>query len=94
MPSPSKQFKGRRKSAGVRDLTQLTVRSYLRQRLGLASVRLTGRSSESASKASHLAAEQIGKLLDPPLPEEEKRARQRGLIKGPREFRDLRKPKA
>jgi Arc/MetJ-type ribon-helix-helix transcriptional regulator len=60
--------------------------------LGLASARLAGqRNSQSASKAAHLAAEQIGKLLDPLLPEEEKRARRRRLIKGPREFRDLRK---
>jgi Arc/MetJ-type ribon-helix-helix transcriptional regulator len=59
--------------------------------LGLASARLTGRrNSESASKASHLAAEEIGKLIDPLLPEEEKRVRRRGLIKGPAEFRDLR----
>jgi hypothetical protein len=67
--------------------------------VGLASARLTGqRNSESASKASHLAAEQVGRLLDPLLSEEEKRARRRRLIKGPREFRDLRrnqtKPKA
>jgi Arc/MetJ-type ribon-helix-helix transcriptional regulator len=67
--------------------------------VGLASARLTGqRNSESASKASHLAAEQVGRLLDPLLPEAEKRARRRRLIKGPREFRDLRrnqtKPKA
>jgi Arc/MetJ-type ribon-helix-helix transcriptional regulator len=60
--------------------------------LGLASARVTGqRNSESASKASQLAAEQVGKLLDPLLPEEEKRARRHRLVKGPREFRDLRK---
>lgn len=60
--------------------------------LGLASARAAGqRNSQSASKAAHLAAEQIGRLLDPLLSEEEKRARRRKLIKGPREFRDLRK---
>ena len=64
--------------------------------LGLTSARLARqRNSETASKASQLAAEQIGKLLDPLLPEEEKRARRHRLIRGPREFRDLRKkPKA
>jgi len=59
--------------------------------LGLAAARLTGeRNLQSASKASRLAAEQISKLLDPLLPEDEKRARRRRLVKGPREFRHVR----
>jgi hypothetical protein len=37
-----------------------------------------------------MASEQIEKLLSPLLPETEKRARKRRLIKGPRGFREMR----
>jgi Arc/MetJ-type ribon-helix-helix transcriptional regulator len=59
--------------------------------LGLASVRpLQRESAKAAAKASALAGRQIDKLANPALPEEERRARKRQLIKGPREFRDMR----
>jgi Arc/MetJ-type ribon-helix-helix transcriptional regulator len=48
------------------------------------------RSPKAVLKASEMAAHQIDKLANPALPEEERRARKRRLIKGPREFRDMR----
>jgi len=47
-------------------------------------------SPEGAAKASDMAAQRIDKLADPAVPEEERRARKRRLIKGPREFRGMR----
>jgi hypothetical protein len=37
-----------------------------------------------------MAAEQIDKLADASAPEEERHARKRRLIKGPKEFREIR----
>src|SRR6266700_5479397 len=47
-------------------------------------------SPKAAAKASAMAAHQIDKLANPAIPEEERRARKRRLIRGPREFRDMR----
>jgi hypothetical protein len=47
-------------------------------------------SPKAAAKASDMAAHRIDKLANPAMPEEERRARKRRLIKGPREFRDMR----
>jgi hypothetical protein len=47
-------------------------------------------SPKAAAKASDMAAHQIDKLANPALLEEERRARKRRLIKGPRGFRDMR----
>ncbi len=47
-------------------------------------------SPEAAAKASQMAGRQIDKMTNLALPEEEQRARKRRLIKGPREFRDMR----
>jgi Ribbon-helix-helix protein, copG family len=59
--------------------------------LGLASARpLKQRSAKAAAKASDMAGRQIDKLADPAMPAEERHARKRRLVKGPREFRDLR----
>jgi hypothetical protein len=44
----------------------------------------------SAAKAADMAGEQIDKMANLALPEDERRARKRRLIKGPREFRDMR----
>jgi hypothetical protein len=49
------------------------------------------RSPEAASTASQLAAEQVEKMLNPLLSDEERRSRRRRLIRGPEEFRKLRK---
>jgi|SRR5271166_4797325 len=59
--------------------------------LGLsASQPLRRRDLEAASKALDLAAQQIDKLIDPSTPEEERTTRKRRLLKGPKEFRDIR----
>jgi Arc/MetJ-type ribon-helix-helix transcriptional regulator len=59
--------------------------------LGLAGSTPTKQTSrKAAAKASDMAAHQIDKLANPAMPEEERRARKRRLIKGPREFRDMR----
>jgi Arc/MetJ-type ribon-helix-helix transcriptional regulator len=59
--------------------------------LGLsASQPLRRRDLEAASKALDLAAQQIDKLIDPSTPEEERKTRKRRLLKGPKEFRDIR----
>jgi Arc/MetJ-type ribon-helix-helix transcriptional regulator len=47
-------------------------------------------SPKAAAKASDMAGDQIDKLANPAMPEEERRARKRRLLKGPREFRDMR----
>jgi hypothetical protein len=47
-------------------------------------------SRKAAAKASEMAGHQIDKLANPAMPEEERRARKRRLIKGPSEFRDMR----
>jgi hypothetical protein len=43
-----------------------------------------------AAKASDMAAKEIDRLIDPSAPDEERQRRKRRLLKGPREFRDLR----
>ena len=59
--------------------------------LGLtASQPLRRRSPKAASKARDLAAEQIDKLIDPSTSDEERKTRKRHLLKGPKEFRDIR----
>jgi hypothetical protein len=69
----------------------LPSRSQAIRRLGLAGAQpMKRRSPKAAAKASDMAAHQIDKLADPALPEEERRARKRRLIKGPQEFRDIR----
>jgi hypothetical protein len=40
--------------------------------------------------ASDMDGHQIDKLADPAMPEEQRQSRKRRLIKGPREFRDMR----
>jgi len=58
--------------------------------LGLAASPLRRRNLEAASKALELAAQEIDKLLEPSIPEEERHRRKRRLLKGPKEFRDIR----
>jgi hypothetical protein len=50
----------------------------------------SARSKKSTSKASDMAAQQIDKLMDSSAPSEERQQRKRRLLKGPREFRDIR----
>jgi hypothetical protein len=59
--------------------------------LGLAGSRpLKQRSHKAAAKAIDMASQQIDKLIDPSAPAEERQQRKRRLLKGPREFRDIR----
>ena len=44
-----------------------------------------------AAKASEMAGEEIDRLGDPLATDEERQLRKRRLIKGPKEFRDIRK---
>jgi hypothetical protein len=44
-----------------------------------------------ATKATEMAAQEIDRLSDPSATDEERQLRKRRLIKGPREFRDIRK---
>jgi hypothetical protein len=48
------------------------------------------RGEKSTSKASDMAAQQIDKLMDSSAPAEERQQRKRRLLRGPREFRDIR----
>jgi hypothetical protein len=48
------------------------------------------RSRKAASKASDLAGKQIDNIGDPSATDEERQQRKRRLLKGPKEFRDIR----
>src|SRR5580692_1255824 len=77
----SKQSGAETRSEAIRRLVEL----------GLARTRPMPRwSPKAASKASDLAARQIDRLGDSSATDEERHARKRRLLKGPREFRDIR----
>jgi hypothetical protein len=63
---------------------------------GLAIARRVGVRTEKAGKAADMASHEIDRLGDPSATDEERQLRKRRLIKGPKEFRDLRRnrPKA
>jgi hypothetical protein len=46
--------------------------------------------TKKAAKASEMASQEIDRLIDPSAPDEERQRRKRRLIKGPKEFRDVR----
>jgi hypothetical protein len=54
------------------------------------SSRPKGTSKKKAQKASDLASRAADRIVDKSIPPEEQRRRKRALIKGPKEFRDLR----
>jgi hypothetical protein len=59
--------------------------------LGLAAMQpMRRRSPKATSKALDLASKQIDKLSDPSATDEERQQRKRRLIKGPKEFREIR----
>ena len=58
--------------------------------VGLAGFKSASRRSQSA-KALRMAAREIGPLVDKSAPPEERIKRKRRLLKGPREFREIRK---
>jgi hypothetical protein len=59
--------------------------------IGLATSGATGRTSaKAASKASDMAGAEIDRLVDQSIPHEERASRKRRLLKGPKEFREIR----
>jgi hypothetical protein len=61
-----------------------------------AAVNLQGRSTfeKTSAKAKELAAAQIDRMVDASAPVEEQASRQRRLLKGPEEFREVRVDRA
>ena len=45
----------------------------------------------TAQQAAELAERQIDRIIDPTAPADERQARKRHILKGPREFRDIRR---
>ncbi len=58
--------------------------------LGLASVQRVRARTNKAAKASEMADREIDRLSDPLATEAERQLRKRRLLKGPKEFRDIR----
>jgi hypothetical protein len=58
--------------------------------LGLGMQHKESRSSRAAAKASDMAGQQIDRLFDPSASDAERQERKRRLLKGPKEFRELR----
>jgi hypothetical protein len=52
--------------------------------------RRPGARPTKAAKASVMAAQELERLIDPAAPDEERQRRKRRLVKGPKEFRDVR----
>ena len=48
------------------------------------------RSPTARAKAADLASKRLDKLIDPATPEDERQQRKRRILRGPREFRELR----
>ena len=59
--------------------------------LGLETTHRKESLTNKAAKASEMAAHEIDRLSDPSATDEERQLRKRRLIKGPKEFRDIRK---
>jgi hypothetical protein len=69
------------------------IRSLVKQGLASASIAVK-RNLKAASKASHLAGAEIDRLSDRSATDEERASRKRRLLKGPKEFRDIRSYRA
>ena len=59
--------------------------------LGLETTHRRESAPNRAAKASEMAAQEIDRISDPSATEEERQLRKRRLIKGPKEFREIRK---
>ena len=59
--------------------------------LGLAIAQRAGGRTKKAAKAAEMASQEVDRLGDPSATDEERQLRKRRLIRGPREFRDLRR---
>jgi metal-responsive CopG/Arc/MetJ family transcriptional regulator len=70
------------------------IRRLVELALGIA--QRAGARTKKARKAAEMASEEIDRLVDPSATDEERQLRKRRLIKGPKEFQDLRRnrPKA
>jgi hypothetical protein len=62
----------------------------LRPRPPRTATQSAGPRAKAASKASNLAGQQIDRLSDSSATEEQRQSRKRRLLKGPKEFRDIR----
>ena len=60
--------------------------------IGLASAHRAVLRTKKATDASEMAGQEIDRLGDPSATDEERQLRKRRLIKGPKEFRDIRRP--
>jgi hypothetical protein len=58
--------------------------------IGLAAARRAGARRNKASKALEMAGDEIDRLADPAVSNEERQLRKQRLLKGPREFREFR----
>jgi hypothetical protein len=58
--------------------------------LGLARAGRAGTRNKKAAKAAELASHELDRLSDPLATDEERQLRKQRLLKGPREFRDIR----
>ena len=59
--------------------------------LGLASAYRSAARTKKAREASEMAGQEIDRLSDPLATAEERQRRKRKLVKGPKEFRDIRR---
>ena len=59
--------------------------------LGLEATQQRGSRANRAAKASEMAAHEIDRLIDPSATDDERQLRKQRLIKGPKEFRGVRK---
>ena len=48
------------------------------------------RASQACRNAREMAGQAVDRLIDPSAPDEERQRRERRLLKGPKEFRDIR----
>ena len=62
--------------------------------LGLASAHRSAARMKKAMEASEMAGQKIDRLVDPSATDEERQRPKRKLIKGPKEFRDMRRNRA
>jgi hypothetical protein len=67
------------------------ARSEAMLRLLELGLQTSGSLAYRAEKASEMAAREIDRLIDPSATDEERQVRKRRLIKGPKEFRNIRK---
>jgi hypothetical protein len=74
----------------LNDLIEKLLTDYCKKR-GMASGPSSSRPPTNAPKAAAMAARTIDNIGDKTLPREEQQQRKRTLIRGPKEFRDIRR---